>query len=116
MPYIDLREHHEGVIMIEIVRKNFEGYTKRQVKNAILAHEAQAMVAHPPNEKFKQMVSNENLRNCSVKVEDITNTQTFFGPGCSRLKGGQLGRNLSRWILNIQQYPDIFMVYIVLLL
>ena len=86
MPYIDLCEYCEGVIMLKIVRKNFEGYTKRQVKKAILACEAQVIVAHPPNEKFKQMVGHENPRNCNVKVEDITNAQTVFGPSRSRLK------------------------------
>ena len=29
MPYIDMREHQEGVVMLETVRKNFEGYTKK---------------------------------------------------------------------------------------
>ena len=60
--------------MLKTVQKKFEGYTKRQVEKAILGRKAQAMVAHPPNEKFKQMVSHENFRNCNVKVEDITNT------------------------------------------
>ena len=87
MPYIDFRKHREGVIMLKTVRKNYEGYTKRQVKKAILACEAQVMVAHPLDEKFKQKVSHENLRNYNVKVEDITNAQTFFGPNGSRLKG-----------------------------
>ena len=59
--------------MLGTVRKNFEGFTKKQVKKAILARKAQAMVAHPPDEKFKQMVSYESLRNCNVKVDDITN-------------------------------------------
>ena len=78
MLYIDLRESRAGVIMLETLQKNFEGFTKKQVKKAILAREAQAMVAHPPDEKFKQMVSHESLRNCSVKVDDITNAQIFF--------------------------------------
>ena len=80
MPYIDLRESCTGVIMLETVQKNFKGFTKKQVKKAILAREAHAMVAHPPDEKFKQMVRHESLRNCSVKVDDITNARTFFGP------------------------------------
>ena len=87
MPYIDLHEYSVGVIMIETAQKNFEGFTKKQVKKAILAREAQVMVAHPPDEKLKQMVGHESLRNCNVKVDDITNTQTFFGPYRSRLKG-----------------------------
>ena len=37
MPYIDMCEHQEGVAMLETVRKNFEGCTKKQVENTILA-------------------------------------------------------------------------------
>ena len=73
--------------MLGTVQKNFEGYTKRQAKRAILASEAQAMVAHPPDEKFKQMVNHENLRNYIIKAEDITNDQTFFLSQSFQIKG-----------------------------
>ena len=87
MPYIDLRESQDGIIMLETVRKNFEGYTKKQVERAILARKTQAMVPHPPDEKFKQMVNHESFKNCNVKVEDITNAHNLFGHNRSRLKG-----------------------------
>ena len=66
--------------MLETVRKNFEGFTKKQVKKAILAREAQAMIAHPPDEKFKQMINHESTKNCNVKVEDNNNACTFLVP------------------------------------
>ena len=68
MPCIDLCEHREGVIMLETVQKNFKGYTKRHAKKAILACKAQAMVAHPPDEKFKQTESHENLEPLLVPI------------------------------------------------
>ena len=108
MPYIDLREHQEGVIMIETVRKNFEGYTKRQVKKAILAREAQAMVAHPTDEKFKQMVSHEKLKNCNVRVEHITDAHAIFGHNRSRLKGGTVRQKPDRVDPEYAQIPRDF--------
>jgi hypothetical protein len=81
-----------------------------------LACEAQAMVAHPLDEKFKQMGSHESLRNCNVKVDDITNARTFFGPNHSRLKGGQLGRILRGLILSTHGSPKIFLSCTILLL
>ena len=59
--------------MLETVLKNFEGFTKKKVEKTILAHEAQAMVEYPPDERFKQMVSHESLINCNFKVDNITN-------------------------------------------
>ena len=52
MPYIDVREAHEGLAMLATVRKNYEGYTERQVKKAILARRLQGMVTHPTDESF----------------------------------------------------------------
>ena len=37
MPYIDLREHAEGLVMLETVEKNMEMFTKREIERAQLA-------------------------------------------------------------------------------
>ena len=63
MPYIDLREHPEGFQMLETVCQNYEGFMKTQVQKAILARKTQAMVAHPTDKEFKQMVSSGLLKN-----------------------------------------------------
>ena len=61
MPYIDMHEHHEGFAMIETVCKNFKGFTRKQVEDAILARNEQAMLAYPPDQKFKQMASTKSI-------------------------------------------------------
>ena len=50
MPYIDIHEDKEAFALVQNVRQNFEGLTKRQVKQAILARRAQAMVGHPTDD------------------------------------------------------------------
>ena len=55
----------------------------------------QAVVAHPPDDKFKDMVSHKSLSNCRVRVDDITNTHSIFGPNRSRFKG-----------VTVRQKPD----------
>ena len=57
MPYIDLCNQKEGLIMIETVRKNMGGNTTEQVKGAQLDRVAQVRVGHPPDRLLKQMVS-----------------------------------------------------------
>ena len=37
MPYIDLREHNEGFVMIETVRKNMAGFTPQEIEKAKLS-------------------------------------------------------------------------------
>ena len=57
MPYIDMRDHQEGLVMLQTVHKNFKGFTKCQVEKAILACRIQAIVGQPTDAEFKHMVS-----------------------------------------------------------
>eukprot|EP00804_Cyclotella_cryptica_P011815 CCRYP_021222-RA/>CCRYP_021222-RA protein AED:0.36 eAED:-0.92 QI:0/-1/0/1/-1/1/1/0/432 len=95
MPFIDLVAHpgtylsrRDGVAMIQTVRKNFEGYTKRQVEGAKQARDMQAMMAHPSDSAMKHMVSQTNaVKNCPVTVTDITNARAIFGPDRAGVRG-----------------------------
>jgi len=111
MPYIDLEDlGDEGVMMLETVRKNMEGFTKRQLDKAVLARKAQAMVAHPPDEKFKQMVSRGSLKNCKVQIQDISNARSIFGHNRSRLKGGTVRKKPERVEPEYTEIPKDFYV------
>ena len=65
----------------------------------------QAMVAHPPEEKFKDMVSHKSLSNCLVRVYDITNSHAIFGPNRSRLKGATVRQKPDRVDPEYTQIP-----------
>jgi len=56
-PYLDIQEHKASVTMVQTVHQNYEGYTKRQVQEAILAHKAQATLENPSQKDFLKMVS-----------------------------------------------------------
>ena len=57
MPYIDLHEIMEGFTMIEKIRNQFAGATNRDIERAYLARTVQRRVGHPPDERFKEIVS-----------------------------------------------------------
>ena len=57
MPYIDLRTSHLGVTMIETVQKNFDSFSKKEIKKANLACVVQHRIGHPTNNEFKEIVS-----------------------------------------------------------
>ena len=48
MPYINLRDHKEGISMIETVRKKFAGATKRDIDKAIQYRSVKRRIGHPP--------------------------------------------------------------------
>ena len=60
--------------MLETVHKSFEGFTKKQVDKAIEARRLQATLAHPTDKELKNMIIKGSIRNCDVKVQDVTNT------------------------------------------
>ena len=86
MPYLDIRENHEALVLIQTVRENLGKFTERQVKRTITAHNIQARLAHPTDEPFKQMTSSKTLDNCSTNASDVTNTCSIFGPNQPGLK------------------------------
>ena len=61
MPYLDTRENHEALVLIQTVRKNFGKFTQRQVNRAIASRNMQARMAHPTDKSFNQMVSGKTL-------------------------------------------------------
>ena len=108
MPYIDMRDHEDAVLMVQTVRKNFEGYIKREVKAAFLARKAQAMVGHPADKKFKQMVSAKSIKNCDVQTKDVTNAHGIFGPSRPKLRGGTVRQKPQRVEPEYLQIPRDF--------
>ena len=61
MPYLDVRENHKALVLIQTVCENFGKFTERQVNRAIALRDMQARMAHPTDESFKQMVSRKTL-------------------------------------------------------
>ena len=54
-PYLDMEDlckNHKALAMIQTVRKNMEGYTKREIERAMLARDAQAMMGSPSEREY----------------------------------------------------------------
>eukprot|EP00970_Alexandrium_tamarense_P013771 scaffold3678_cov106-Alexandrium_tamarense.AAC.5 len=80
LPYVNVRKNRNALAMIQMVRDSYEGFTKKEIEMATLARKVQAMVGHPTDPKFKDMVSNKVISNCPIKVIGITNAARIFGP------------------------------------
>ena len=71
----------DGMVMVETVRNNYEGFTKEQVMRAAEVRDAMAMMAHPSEEKFKKHVvsSGHAIKNFSFTLQDVANANALFG-------------------------------------
>merc|ERR1711966_286607 len=86
MPYIDLREHTEGLVMLETVEKNMEMFTKKEIEKAQLARVVQRRCAHTTDEHLREIVSQQSLKNIPVSIPDIANAKSLLGTSVSGLK------------------------------
>jgi len=81
-------KYEEGLSnVVTTVKKNREGFTKRQVEEATQARKTYRMLGCPSLENFKNMIRMNALKNCPVTVEAINNAETLFGPDIGTLKG-----------------------------
>ena len=82
-----------------------EGFSRKEVQRAALARIAQSKVAHPPDSKFKQMVSSPSFKNCPVTVNDVTNARAIFGPDLAGLAGRSTRRKPKRVVPEYMGIP-----------
>ena len=72
IPYVEVQTFQENLALVNLdehltktiktFRKKFEGWTKREIQDAVSACEAQVMVGHPLGADFKQLVSSKSLK------------------------------------------------------
>ena len=78
--------------LLKTVRKNFEGWTKREIKEATLAGTLQSRVGNMSDSKLRHMVSVNGLTNSPVRPEHMTNASCIFGPNVAALEGKTVRR------------------------
>jgi hypothetical protein len=75
-----MTETVDRTLLVQTVRENFKGYTKREILQAKKARRAQAMIGSPSGKDYKEMVSSNIIKNCPITVSDMTNARNIFGP------------------------------------
>jgi hypothetical protein len=106
LPYIDLKDFLEDAaallvqtgseevvkVLVQTVRENYEGYTKRKILEAKEARQAMGMIRNLSKEDFKSMVRGNMIQNCPVTPAAITNARIIFGPDLPSLQGKTVRR------------------------
>jgi hypothetical protein len=64
--------------LVQTVRGNYEGYTKKDILKAKEVRRAQGMIGNPREKDYKGMVSGNLITNCPITTSDTSNTA-----GCS---------------------------------
>jgi hypothetical protein len=94
--------------MIQTVRQQYEGFTKRKVQDATAARKAQEMTSHPTNAQFLKLVRNNSIKNCPVKPDHITNAHSILGPSIAGVRGRTTRQKPERVEAAVGRIPDDF--------
>ena len=119
MPYLDLREFEAEAVLsfapkaalsfAKTVQGNMKGFTKREVKEAQKAREAQAMLGHPTNRNFLGMVHGGMISNCTVTVNAEKNAHQIFGPDLAGIRGRMVRMPPESVTTNNMQIPRVIL-------
>ena len=77
----------KSVALVQTVKGESEGFSKKQVTQARLARQFQATVVHPSVHDLKAMVASNQIANVPISVEDIDQAQKIYGPSVTTLQG-----------------------------
>ena len=81
----------KAAVFVQTIRKNMEGFTKQEVREANLVHKTQSILAHPQEREFVEIVSSHygiaNIPTCS---SHIANANLLYGKDLGELRRRQV--------------------------
>jgi hypothetical protein len=77
----------KGMSLVQMVRGNYKGYTKKEVLQAKEVQRAQAMLGNPSEKDFKGMLSSNIIPTCPITRSNVTNARKIFGPDLASVHG-----------------------------
>jgi hypothetical protein len=101
-------ESNIGLMLVNTVRGNFEGYTHKEIERAREARRIQGMIANPTERKFSPMVREKLLANCPVTVQDVNNAHHIYGRDLANIRGKTTRRKPEHVQIDYVQIPRDF--------
>ena len=94
LPYIDLDTsvYDAATIMVQTVRSNYKGFTKKDIKSAKEARQLQDMIGRPSDKDYGGMVSSNMIKNCPIDSTDVSDARAIFGPYLASVRGKTVQR------------------------
>ena len=77
----------EETVLVNTVANNKAKYTNRDYSRAVLARRILRIIGRPSERKFRNIIANEQLKNCPVTTDDARAAQRIFGPDVGSLQG-----------------------------
>ena len=73
--------------LVHIVRRNYKGFTKKDINAAKAACKLQGMIGSLSEKDYGGMVISNEIKNCPIDSTDVSNDRTIFGPDLASVRG-----------------------------
>ena len=93
---LDASVYDEATTMVQTVRSNYKGFTKKDIKAAKVARKLQGMIGSPSEKDYGGMVSSNMIKNCPIDSTDVSNARTIFALTLLVSEGKQFEVNLNK--------------------
>ena len=89
LPYIDLDAsvYYAATMLVQTVRGNYKGFTKKDIKSAKATRQLQGMIGSPSEKDYGGVVSSNMIKNCLIDSTDVSNARAIFGPYLASVRG-----------------------------
>ena len=89
LPYIDTDAsvYDAANTLVQTVRSNYEGFTKKDIKAAKAARKLQGIIGSLSEKDYGGMVSSNMIENCPIHSTDVSNTRAIFLPDLASVRG-----------------------------
>ena len=89
LPYINLGAsvYDAATILVQTVRSNYEGFTKKDVKAAKAARKLQGMIGSPSEKDYGGTVSSNMIKKIPIDSTGVSNARTVFVPDLASVIG-----------------------------
>jgi hypothetical protein len=81
------RPPDNGVVLLNTVSLNTQGFTKQKVKATKVAIALQSKLGHPSKADMHWIIKQNMVKGCPVMILDVDNALTVHGPSIPALKG-----------------------------
>ena len=91
---------------LQSLKKQLEGYTKREIERADKARKFYHMVGAPNLDNLKMVIRQNLFKNCPITTQDVNLAEKIFGKDISTLKGRSTRPNPEKVIDDIIDIPE----------
>ena len=94
LPYINLDAsvYYEATILVQTVRSNYEGFTKKDIKAPKAARKLQGMIGSPSEKDYGGTVSGNMIKNYPIDSTDVSNARAIIGAYLASVRGETVRR------------------------